>query len=250
MLCKSSVRRALCWPVSFACAVATGCGAPPAIDVPAADSGPADSAGSWDGQARDSGLSLDPLPYGRAIETFTPGAGAGFGQDLLPGVVLGPPRGLGLERGGTHVLSLGAGGDIVLSFAGKVLVDEPGPDLVVFENPFWPGGDASLVFAELGQVSVSAGGDNWYTWPCSTQGDGQARWPGCAGWTPTLEYDPLAVQPIDPALTGGDLFDLADLPDLPAGQPLRFVRIRDLATEAAAPTAGFDLDAVGLIHWR
>jgi len=38
------------------------------------------------------------------------------------------------------VLSLGSGGEIVLGFASKSSSTVPGPDLIVFENPFWPGG--------------------------------------------------------------------------------------------------------------
>jgi hypothetical protein len=184
--------------------------------------------------------------YGRGVESFTPGAGAGFGQDALPEVVLGPPDGKGNQQGSTDVVSLGVGGEIVLSFASLLIVDEAGPDLIVFENTFWAGGDPTAPFVELGEVSVSADGEIWHTWVCNTTGDGQIRWSGCAGWSPTLEYDPTAVIPLDPKLTGGDGFDLGELGVTEA----RFVRIRDLSTDGIAPTAGFDLDAIGVVHWR
>jgi hypothetical protein len=43
---------------------------------------------------------------------------------------------------------------------------------------------------------------------------------------------------------GGDGFDFADL----GVDEVRYVRIRDLSTEGAPPSAGFDLDAVGGVH--
>ena len=41
--------------------------------------------------------------------SFEPGGNAGFGQDQLPDVVLGPPMGKGTSRGSLDVLSLGVG---------------------------------------------------------------------------------------------------------------------------------------------
>ena len=43
---------------------------------------------------------------------------------------------------------------------------------------------------------------------------------------------------------GGDAFDLADL-EL---ESVRYVRIRDLSESGRGMAAGFDLDAVGVIH--
>jgi hypothetical protein len=192
------------------------------------------------------GGALDPatLPYARSIVRYAPGPNAGFGQDELPAVVLGPPVGKGVERGSLDVLSLGVGGEIVLDFGERAIVDGEGPDFVVFENAFWPGGDASKVFAELGEVAVSDDGSTWLVFPCDTTVTAAARYPGCAGWTPTRDYDPFALVPLDPALSGGDAFDLAALGVLRA----RFVRVRDLSTAGSGSTAGFDLDAIGVIH--
>lgn len=185
--------------------------------------------------------------YGASVESFTPGANAGYNQDMMPGIVLGPPVGEGNESGSLDVVSLGAAGEIVLAFGDFAIVDEPGPDLVVFENAFWPGGDASAVFAELGEVSVSEDGETWVTFPCDTDGDGDGNFPGCAGVTPALVYDAEQLIPIDPALSGGDAFDLADV----GIERARFVKIRDLETlPPGGTTSGFDLDAVGVIHAR
>jgi hypothetical protein len=187
----------------------------------------------------------ESLPYARGVESFTPGAAAGFGASALPDVVLGPPRGKGETAGSLDVVSLGAGGEIVLSFGDKAIVDGDGADFVVFENAFWPGGDASQVYAELGRVSVSEDGETWLDFACDTAREGEGRFPGCAGATPTLKFDPLELLPLDPAQTGGDAFDLADV-EL---ESARFVKIVDLRTlEPTGTSTGFDLDAVGIVN--
>ncbi|MES1182719.1 MAG: cell surface protein [Myxococcales bacterium] len=186
----------------------------------------------------------DPA-YGASVESFTPGPGAGFNQDKLPDIVLGPPQGKGTGSGTLDVLSLGAGGEIVLGFGELGLVDGPGADLLVFENAFWPGGDKTMVFAELGEVSVSEDGQTWHTFPCDAVGDGQGNFAGCAGATPTLAYDAATLVPLDPEQAGGDAFDLADV----GLEHARFVKIRDLETQPpGGNTTGFDLDAVAAIH--
>jgi len=185
----------------------------------------------------------DVLPYASAIVSFEPGDGAGFGEEALPGVVLGAPRGGGEQAGSLDVLSLGRGGSIVLGFAPFAIVDGDGDDFVVFENAFWPGGDAAAVFAEPGEVSVSEDGETWSTFPCDAAGDRLGHFFGCAGVTPTEKYDASAMVPLDPTTTGGDGFDLAVVGLARA----RFVRILDVGGMGVAPSAGFDLDAVGVV---
>ena len=214
-----------------------GCGDEGPLPAEAADAGPSDR-GSGLG---DASTGASDLPFAQAVVRFTPGAGAGFGQDDLPDIVLGPPTGGDSGVGSVRVLSLGQGGEIVLDLG--AFQDGPGTDLVVFENPFYIGGDPTKPFAELGEISVSIDGETWLAFPCDTLGIGQGRWPGCAGWTPTRAFDP-AERPLDPELTGGDRFDLADL-GLPAA---RYVRIRDLSTSGEPPTAGFDLDGVAVVY--
>ncbi len=222
----------------FALAVACG----PAEDEEPGDAVSADAGDSGVQERGDGGAT--PLPYAARVVDFSPGPGAGFGQDRFPDIVLGPPSGRGTGAGSLTVLSLGVGGQIVLDFGESVIVDGAGPDFVVFENPFWAGGDPEQVFAEPGEVSVSEDGEQWFAFPCDPAGDGRGRYPGCAGWTPTERYDASDLVPLDAALSGGDSFDLAEI-----GLSLaRYVRIRDLSTEGAAPTAGFDLDAVGAVH--
>ncbi|MDD9937534.1 MAG: cell surface protein [Myxococcales bacterium] len=184
----------------------------------------------------------DAAPYASELIRFDPGAEAGYGEEDLPDVVLGAPDGRGTMMGALDVLSLGIGGEIVLGFGDRAIVDGDGPDFLVFENSFWPAGDAEAVFAELGEVAVSPDGERWETFECGESAPGQ--YPGCAGWNPTLEYDPDTVVPLDPELTGGDPFDLAEV----GLERATHVRIRDLASEGSAPSAGFDLDAIGAIH--
>jgi hypothetical protein len=219
----------------LACSSLVGCSGA----EPSASDGPSDES-----QAGAPAGPSDTL-YAQEVVSFTRGSHGGFNEAQLPGVVLGPPAGKGNEAGSLEVLSLGAGGEIVLGFGDRGIVDEPGADFVVFENPFWPGGDASQVFAELGEVSVSEDGETWLTFECDGKGNGEGSFPGCAGWTPTLIYDAEALVPLDVEQTGGDAFDLDHLGLAHA----RFVRIRDLETQpAAGSSAGFDLDAVGVVR--
>ena len=187
-----------------------------------------------------SSMQLEPEQfYATELVSYDPGPGAGFGQDQLPDIVLGPPDGRGPEAGGLDVLSLGQGGSIVLGFGDSVIIDGPGPDFIVFENPFWVGGDSTNVFAELGQVEVSEDGQTWVGFSCNVD-----TREGCAGWQPPLPFESASVVPPELEICGGDGFDLADL-DLPMA---RFVRVTDLGENDASPSAGFDLDAVAIIH--
>ena len=179
----------------------------------------------------------DPAtPFAAEMIEFSPGEGAGFGQDRLPDVVLGPPSGGGDGAGSLDVLSLGAQGEIILQLGGDV-IDEEGPDLVVFENPFRILGGG--VFAELGAVAVSADGEQWEAFPCDADSG-----LGCAGQAPVYATD--AATATDPEQSGGDAFDLADL----GLSSARYVRITDVNGRGDGETVGFDLDAVAIYHMR
>ncbi|RDV38982.1 cell surface protein [Bradymonadaceae bacterium TMQ3] len=194
---------------------------------------PVDAAPWWEG-----------LPYASEVVSFTPGEGAGYGEQALPDVVLGPPQGKGELAASLDVLSLGDGGEIVLGFGDRVIVDGPGADFVVFENPFYADGDPEQVFAELGEVSVSEDGETWVHFACDSTPDDAPPYTGCAGWTPTQEYDALEHPTLSLDLTGGDGFDLADV----GLSRARYVRIRDVWGVGASPGQGFDLDAVGILN--
>jgi hypothetical protein len=177
--------------------------------------------------------------YVTRVVNVTYGTGAGFGQDRLPGVVEGPPHGGGTWTGSLDVLSLGEGGSVVVEL-GQSIVDGPGPDFIVFENPFDIGGDPAKPYAELGTVEVSADGSTFHGFECVAT---SYPYGSCAGWHPVLANpDANAIDPLDPAAAGGDAFDLGDLKIDEA----RFVRISDRSDMPG----DFDLDAVGVVHGR
>jgi hypothetical protein len=186
-------------------------------------------------------------------------------------VVLGPPTGSGLFGGTLGVFSLGLLGEIVLEFTDNVVVDGPGVDLTVFENPFFGTGLFEVVevlFSEPGTVSVSQDGVTWFAFPCAGSSGDAPYYPGCAGVYPVLANGesggrhpsvPTFAPPITsfigqvksavavPEGSGGDSFDLADVGLAWA----RYVRIQagDHVNGPAGPdNAGFDLDAVTAVN--
>ncbi|MFO0738844.1 MAG: hypothetical protein U0270_23295 [Labilithrix sp.] len=190
----------------------------------------------------DAGVEIEVPPYATKVVSFAPGKCAGFGNAKLPNVVLGPPVGGGEEKGSTDVVSLGTGGEIVLSFEPNVLVDGPGVDLLVFENAFYANG-ADKPFAEIAEVSVSEDGVTWHTFPCTAT---EYPWGACAGWHTVSKEDSSSL---DPEKVGGDPFDLHDIGVTRA----KFVRIVDKGGMACNPvnnpkTNGFDLDAIAALH--
>ena len=191
-----------------------------------------------------------PAVYVDRVVEYKVGEGGGYGEKKLPDIVLGPPHGGGKFMGGSDVFSLGKGGHITLEFVDNEVVDEPGPDFIIFENAFLekPGDDPTKGNFELAKVEVSYDGREWHEFPY----DVTTR-QGCAGWHPVYANPDTPegrdIDPADPEKAGGDAFDLADLKvKLKA---IRFVRITDLGNGAGANgTAGFDLDAVVAVHSR
>jgi hypothetical protein len=194
-----------------------------------------------------------------SVVSFSPTECTGFGQSAMPGIVEGPPVGGGSQEGSTDVVSLGSGGSIVVGFAPNAIVDGPGPDFIVFENPFWIGGDSSDPYAEPGQVSVSDDGVTWTAFPCAPTVDPQATdgtgvaapYPAtCGGWQVVDSNPDNGISPVDPGVAGGLALDLATVGVTHA----RYVKIVDQTHEAcpeagAGPTTnGFDLDAVGIVN--
>ena len=180
--------------------------------------------------------------------SFEAGACAGFGQSEMPEIVEGPPVGGGTSAGSLDVLSLGNGGSIVVAFTPNTIVDGPGVDFIVFENPFDIGGNPNNVYAEQGEVSVSEDGVSWTTFPCTAT---TYPYGACAGWHPVFSNPDDCISPIDTVNAGGDPFDLHDIGVTSA----RYVRIVDQIIEscptnpADAPnTNGFDLDAISIVN--
>jgi hypothetical protein len=181
-------------------------------------------------------------PYATRVVSFEPGQGAGFGQSNMPDIVLGPPVGAGDQRGSTDTVSLGRNGRICIAFDDVAIVDGPGPDLIVFENPFFAA--SGTLWDELGEVSVSEDGVTFATFPCDpTMGP---PFPGCAGWNPVYSH-PGGISPDDVTNAGGDPFDLATV----GLHRARVVCVRDLSTQPLAPpTTGFDLDAIAAVNYE
>ncbi|RKH50591.1 cell surface protein [Corallococcus llansteffanensis] len=181
-------------------------------------------------------------PFADRIVSFTPGTAAGFGQNQLPNIVLGAPEGTGAGSGSLHVLSLGLNGVIILEFTDIAVTDGPGVDLLVFENAFIK--PSGVPFTETGVVAVSDDGVTWYEFPCAS-GNVAGHFPGCAGVTPVYSNTSNGVSPTDPAVAGGDGFDLSAVGLTRA----RFVRVRDSGANGYAGTSGgFDLDAVAVVN--
>jgi hypothetical protein len=204
-------------------------------------------------------------PFADEVVRYTIGEGGGAREAELPGIVLGPPHGGGAFQGSTHTLSLGLDGSIEVAFTDNVIVDGPGPDFTVFENPFLVDGDPTgPPYAEPGVVAVSGNGIDWAVFPCDLAG--APLHAGCAGVYPvfanaddaetpsplvpsTMPLAALVGVPRDtfvpPAGSGGDSFDLADVGLFAA----RFVRIAGGPRDARlGGLSGFDLDAVAAVH--
>ena len=205
-------------------------------------------------------------PFADRVVAYQIGTGGGAGQDEMPGVVLGPPRGGGAFQGSIDTLSLGLGGWIILAFTSGSIEDGPGVDFTVFENPFLTVGLVTgPPFTEPGTVSVSDDGVAWKSFPCSL--DDPPYYPGCAGVYPvfanagepgtpaplvpcTIPIQQLVGVPVDtfqpPDCSGGDSFDLATV----GLSSARFVRIDASQLQpGAGGTAGFDLDALAAVHF-
>lgn len=236
---------------------AGGAGGSPAGDAsggaaatPLADAAPFDGAASiepTDAGATDA--SLPPLVctgtgprFATGVVAHQFGPGQSIGQEHLPEWVLGPPEGAGACMGATtSVISLGNGGFIELEFAGNAIVDGPGTDFIVFENAFGVNCDTTNLFAELATVAVSDDGVTWTEFPCTAT---KAPYGACAGTHVVYANAKTnAIDPTDPAVAGGDPYDLADIGVARA----RFVRITDRA-DLDGTSGVFDLDAVSIVH--
>ncbi len=216
--------------------------------------------------------------FADTVTSVTYGIGAGYGQDYFPDNVLGPPHGNAdaenPQQSAQHLLSLGNGGSIVVAFVDNIVVDRPGVDLAVFENPFIQTGDTEYSFCEAAIVAVSQDGVTYYTFPYDfvppPPGGRLGKiedYHGFAGIYPVFSNPENGIDPLDPAVSGGDFFDLADV-----GLPwARYVKITDTGVPGTATEMvdangdliddpgngyndpgieklGFDLDAVAAIH--
>jgi Dockerin type I domain len=186
-------------------------------------------------------------PFADAVVDFTVGDGGGYGSELLPGVVLGPPRGGGAVQGSLDVVSLGNNGVITLRFDLPLICDGPGADFTVFENAFHASTPEGPIFEEYGIVSVSQDGSTFVDLPYDP-----ITHSGLAGRTPVLSNPANGIDPLDPTVSGGDAFDLADV----GLSWVAYVRITDPGAAIPDPgdrippgdKGGFDLDAIAALH--
>ena len=167
-----------------------------------------------------------------AVVEWELGPGGGFGSQQLPDNLLGPPDSTATPTSPSsspeQLFTPGDGGYVVLAFLDNRVLDGPGPDLRICENPFLVGGNPDQVWSEPAIIELSEDGLVWITVPWdSLSGE------GLAGRVPVNG----SGDPDDPADMGGDLVDLAALGLLEVG----FVRLRDLPGDGRT----FDLDAVG-----
>ena len=160
------------------------------------------------------------------------GGGQSFNQGAgFPQVLFGPPA-----AGNTSsVVSLGNGGWVVLGFTGNAIVDGPGIDFTVFENPL-------PTFQELATVAVSDDAQHWTEFPCTAPQDA-ADFGFCAGVGVVYSSPDNGIDPLDPSVSGGDHYDLAAI----GVSHARYVRITD-RVDLTGNAGVFDLDAVAVVH--
>ncbi len=191
--------------------------------------------------------------------------GGGYGLEYFPQNISGYPDGTGdsaPQWQADKLLSLGHSGFITLRMT-EAIRNEPGPDIRVFENPFYIGGDKFSAFMEWAYVEVSQDGINFFRFPHSVAHPNTTN-PydvfNLAGVFPVyanINNDPFAPQVLDESGRripgrgpGGDDFDLSTL-----NEPLdwiQYIRIVDAKEGSAQPSGkgseGFDLDTVVGLH--
>jgi cysteine-rich repeat protein len=186
-------------------------------------------------------LDGDPAFADEVVEA--PGAsGEGFGdpENAVNGV-----RGGGARMQSLDVYEIPLDGYLVLSFGGRVVVDGPGDDLVLFENAFVYG-DEERTFIDPAIVEVSLDGEAWVTLTHDYVAEDEAvyssrreDWIGFGGVTPVLlNADENPIDPFDDG-AGGDRFDLA-------GHDARYVRIVPAPSRTNPDTGqAFPQDVIG-----
>jgi hypothetical protein len=182
-------------------------------------------------------IACDPsASFATEVVSFEPSETVSFGHSAMPDIVLGAPEGKGDGAGSLDVVSLGEFGTVVLGFDGPI-VDGPGPDFVVYENPF-------VGWIETGEVAVSSDGENWHSFDCDPE-DPDQNYVGCAGVNPVFANSDNVIDPFDLEATGGDAFDLADL----GIDEAVYIRITDSGlNDNNGAAGGFDLDAIAVLN--
>jgi hypothetical protein len=193
-------------------------------------------------------------------------------------LILGGPRGKGDLQGSTHVLSIGNGESIILGFD-VVIVNGPGKDFTIFENPFYIG-SSPYIFGELVFVEVSTDGESFARFPSTSITENPI--PAFGGFLPGnvtnlagvnpvyANIDENDIDPFNPDESGGDSFDLSELSDDPmvvSGfvdlNNINYVKIIDIIGDGSSldslgnpifdPTGagnnGADIDSIAIINY-
>ena len=210
----------------------------------------------WDAPYADRVIDHSPVnPLGATVGVwpyfFQPMAALGPPDGTLNVVSLGydssdPTPGGAL--GGSLTVGLGTGGS---PSAPVCIVDGPGDDFAVFENPFPhtdPGSGIAGTSNEVVVVEASQDGGTWYEYTPSLNTCANPVEPGC--------YNNLAG--VTPTSQGGDRFDLANLTGAPPGFRACFLRLGDGGTlwpdygntQTDLWDSGADIDAVRVLHYE
>ena len=216
-----------------------------------------------------------PAQFATSVVSYQQGGTSGGGL-FNQANVLGGPRGAGINAGSLDVLSLGQGGNVLLGFS-VTLVDGPGEDFTVFENPFYSPIGTFNAFAEAAFVEVSTNGVDFARFPSFYAGPAAPQsaigslpvgtFSGLTGGLPVLVNTSIGLgDAFDPTVSGGEAFDLADLaadPLVASGvvdlTAIHFVRVVDVVAGVDADSTGqliydngglgsADIDAVAVLH--
>jgi len=243
------------------------------------------------------GSAFAQSPFAATVVSYSPGSSPAGGFTIAASALGEPTRFTGgpfFPQAVTpfqpafmtnEIVSLGAGGELVVAFDHEVIDDPRNPfgvDLIVFGNAFfsdaaYPSGMPAGIFAEGGQIAISADGATWTT-VAGIDADGFAP---TRGWLDAPPYSAVPglepsdfTRPIDPSITaasmiGQDWANLCAMYDGSGGgagidlaplglASIRFVRVRvpvgamqsaeiDGFSDVAAEVASGDLDGNGSI---
>lgn len=221
--------------------------------IGAAQAGPFAPAAGKPGSTAISKDSADIVQWATGWENYLPGTGVDAQWKV-------PDRALGKAQGtSTDVVVLGDAGQITLSFGGSIF-NGAGADFAVFENSF------SDTFLELAFVEVSSNGTDFFRFPSYSF---TPKPVGGFGNIDPTNIDGLAGKYRQGFGTPFDLDVLAGTAGLDIDN-VRFVRLVDIVGRGnefdsypgayggphpiydpypTVGSAGFDLDAVGVIHF-
>ena len=182
------------------------------------------------------------------------------------GVVTSGDSSMALGPADMATVSLGDSGVATLTFPGTIF-NGPGPDFAVFENGFINPSNDSQAFLELAFVEVSSDGIHYTRFPSQSLTETNVQIPGSGVYMYANDINNLAGKYIGHYGTPFDLEELSGIAGLDINN-ITHVRIVDVVGSVSGhssydgsgriindpyptnfPTGGFDLDAVGVMHY-